>query len=390
MLLRAFLSAIVASLLMGPAMAQYNEPCGGFLLSAGTVQLTQPLNVHSALSDSGKACLQAIGASLQQRENLQTVTIAARVPNLKVMMEKGNEVAQGVADLLADSGIPRALISTVVPLTRPGEAEGIYISYVARTDARRVAQIQTTSGRVFAGPILGQLEPARAGQLLAGSDYVETGTGSQALIKLLDESLLHILEDSALRVGEISVKPNGRREVHIQMLRGEAIVTASKLKGPFFILTGNAVAGVRGTHFRIANPKPKESRVETLTGLVTFGSVSSNIFVPAGKGTRVTHQGIPEEPRALLTEPQLHGPLVGEAIPGQLATWAPVPSAYRYRVEFATDAQFTDQWQVFETREARLLIPDSLTPGKWFWRVTAQDNDGFHGYSSKIYAFTIP
>jgi hypothetical protein len=226
--------------------------------------------------------------------------------------------------------------------------------------------------------------------LLTGSDYLETGKGSIALIELLDGSHIFLFESSALRVGEVDVDANGRRNVKVHMLRGEAAVIASDKEGPFYMLTGNAIAGVRGTVFRIAQPEAQSSRAETLAGTVTFGGRSANIFVPEGKGSRVDHKGIPEEPRALLVSPMPEWPLMGRASAGELLRWSPVKEAASYRIEISQNAQFTREWRLYEANQAKLPVPDTLAPGKWFWRVTALDVDGFVGYPSKIYAFVIP
>jgi hypothetical protein len=174
------------------------------------------------------------------------------------------------------------------------------------------------------------------------------------------------------------------------MLRGEAAVIASRHDGPFYIVTGNAIAGVRGTIFRIAQPEARLSRVETLAGTVTFGGSLSNIFVPEGKGSRVDYHGKPETPRPLLISPTPEWPLMGRADVGDLLRWAAVPEAKHYRVELAQDAQFTKEWRVIETSLTKMEVPDTLSPGKWFWRATAVDVDDFVGYPSRTYAFTLP
>ncbi len=379
---------VLALLLSGTAQAA--NPCGGIKIGEGALSFGERLTLDLAKGPEGDLCMKAVAAELMKLPALQTVTIAARVPNDKSMRDKGMEVANLMADRLAANGIARSMVSTVVPMARPDEKDAIYVAFVERRSARSVAQIQSVSGRVFAGHQLGQLRDAGPGMLLSGSDYLETGKGSVALLKLLDDSHVYLFENSALRVGQVDIDSGGRRSVQVHMLRGEAAVIASQRDGPFYIVTGNAIAGVRGTVFRIAQPEVNKSRVETLGGTVTFGGKNANIFVPEGKGSRVDHRGTPEEPRPLLVSPMPLWPLMGRAAEGDLLRWEPVSEANRYRVELARNAQFTESWTTLEVNLSKVPVPGTLGAGKWFWRVTAVDVDGFVGYPSKIYAFTVP
>lgn len=385
----AFIGLVVGCALTLSSARAATNPCGGIKIGEGAMSFGQRLTLDLAKSPEGETCIKAVAAELLKLAELQTVTIAARVPNDKAMRERGMDVANYVADKLADNGLQRSMVSTVVPMARPDEKDAIHVAFVERRAARSVAQVQTISGRVFAGHQLGQLREATPGMLLSGSDYLETGKGSVVLLKLLDESHIFLMENSALRVGQVQLETSGRRNVQVHMLRGEAVVIAAERDGPFYLVTGNAIAGVRGAVFRIAQPEPQLSRVETLGGTVTFGGRISNIFVPEGKGSRVDHDGRPEEPRPLLVSPLPEWPLFGRADAGDLLRWVPVGEAARYRVELAQDAQFSKSWRMIEATMEKLPIPDTLTPGKWFWRVTPVDVDGFVGYPSKIYAFTL-
>lgn len=383
------LAACALAMVGGGTASAAAEPCGGLKVQEGIVSFGDRLTLEAVAGADGEACLKAVAAELTKRTNLQGVTIAARVPNDKAMRDKGNVAANLAADRLASFGIERRLISTVVPMARPDEKDALYIAFVERRSARSVAQVQTVSGRVFAGHQLGNLRDTTPGALLTTNDYLETGKGSVVLLKLLDGTYIYVFEDSALRIGQVDVEADGRRNVRVQLVRGEAAVIAAEREGPFYLLTGNAIAGVRGTTFRLAQIDAQKSRVETLAGTVTFGGKNANLFVPDGKGSRVDYKGIPEDPRPLLSSPLPEWPLMGTAEPGDLLRWEPVDGAQSYRVEIAANAQFTKSWMSFESTQEKLPISEVLTPGKWFWRVTGRDVDGFVGYPSKIYAFIV-
>ena len=364
------------------------QPCGGIKVGDGALSLGDRLSLDRVAQPDGEACIKAIATELMKREGLQGITIAARVPNDEGMRKKGEEAARLMADKLAAAGLRRSLISTVVPTARPDEKDALYVAFVEQRSTRSVAQVQALSGRVTAGHQLGSLRDASVGQLLTGSDFIETGKGSRAHLKLLDGSHVWLFEGSIMRFGQVALDEYGQRSVKINMLKGEAAVVASEREGPFYLVTGSAIAGVRGTDFRMVSVDTQKSRVETLSGTVTFGGKNANLFVPRGKGSRVDHKGVPEDPRPLLVAADIEYPLFGRARLAELMRWKPVGEARGYRVELAENAQFTRGWRVYETTANRMPVPDGLPEGKWFWRVTPVDVDGFLGYPSKIYAFT--
>lgn len=369
-----------------PAMA--SQPCGGIKVGEGALALGDRFALDRVAQPDGEACIKAIADELMKREGLQGVTIAARVPNDEGMRKKGEEAAKTVADKLAAFGLRRSLISTVVSTARPDEKDALYIAFVERRSSRSVAQVQEISGRVTAGHQLGNLREAVPGQLLTGSDYIEAGKGSRAHVKLLDGSHVWLFEQSIMRFGQVILDEYGQRSVKIQMLKGEAAVIAAEREGPFYLVTGSAIAGVRGTEFRMAQVDVQKSRIETLDGTVTFGGKNANLFVPRGKGSRVDHKGTPEDPRSLLVQADIEFPLFGRVGLAELMRWKPVGEARSYRIELAENAQFSRGWRVYEVNQSRMPVPDGLPEGKWFWRVTPIDLDGFLGYPSKIYAFT--
>jgi len=375
------------TLAASPALAQ--EPCGGLEVGEGAFVFKERLTLDLVKQPAGDKCLAAVAAELQKRPDMQSVTIAARVPNDKGMRDRGLELASYAADKLASLGVPRGLLSVVVPTGRPDEKDAIYVAFVQRRSSRPVAQVQALSGKVTAGAQLGTLRETQPGAMLVPTDYLETGRGSVALVKLLDGTRVFLFESAILRVGSVEITPQGARKARMQVLRGEAMVWAAPMEGPLDFVTGNATAGVRGTDFRVVAPEMQLTRVTAHDGAVILKAKGGDTFVPAGKGSRVDYKGKPEELRPLLVAPEPLSPLYGFSGVGGFLSWRPVPNAQSYRVEIADNAQFTQGWWGFEVTSERWLVSEALKPGKHFWRVTAIDPEGFLGYSSKIYAFTV-
>lgn len=378
---------ILSTLLAGTARAA--DPCGGLEVGEGAFVFRDRLSLDAVKTPAGDACLTAVANELMKRPDMQSVTIAARVPNDKAMRDRGLELATHAADKIASLGVPRGLLSVVVPTGRPDEKDALYVAFVQRRSSRPVAQIQALSGKVTVGAQLGTLRETQPGALLVPTDYLETGRGSVALVKLLDGSRVFVFENAIVRLGAIEITPQGARKARMQVLRGEAMVWATPLEGPLDFVTGNATAGVRGTDFRIVTPEMQLTRLEALEGTLIFKGKGGDVFVPGGKGSRIDFKGRPEEPRPLLIAPTPTTPLFGFAGVGGFLRWKPVPNAAGYRIEIADNAQFTASWWGFEVEQEQWLISEQLKPGKHFWRVTAVDPEGFLGYTSKVYAFTV-
>jgi hypothetical protein len=81
----------------------------------------------------------------------------------------------------------------------------------------------------------------------------------------------------------------------------------------------------------------------------------------------------------------LKGPLGADA----RFEWQATPDVGVYLVEVARDADFVVEPRTMNVTVTTLSWPEALPKGKWFWRVTGVNGDGFTGPSSKVYAFTV-
>ncbi|PKN58596.1 MAG: hypothetical protein CVU56_04960 [Deltaproteobacteria bacterium HGW-Deltaproteobacteria-14] len=384
-------AALAASALLVAAVPAAAAPCGGLKVADGVVEFGATQRINDVRSKAMEACLAAVASELHARAGVRSVTVAARVADSEEARRVGGVAASWVQERLAAHGLDKARISTVVPRIAPGEAEGLQIAFVERRSFRPVAQVWSLSGRVWAGATLGDLAPATPGTLVSPQQYVETGQGSVAFVFLLDGSRLRMMPESVVRIGGVTYSEEAGRNVQLELLRGEAEVFASTYEGPLRLVTGNAIAGVRGTAFRLALPAEERStRLETLHGTMSFAGARAQLFVTRGEGSRVDDAGYPEPVRPLLLEPKIISPVRGTHAMGELLSWRAVPEADAYLIEFARSAQFDDHYWDATTKRVQALITESHTPGKWFWRVTAIDRDGFHGFPSRIYAFTVP
>ncbi|PKN54739.1 MAG: hypothetical protein CVU56_24905 [Deltaproteobacteria bacterium HGW-Deltaproteobacteria-14] len=351
-----------------------------------------------------EGCLDGLAARLAERPTIRAITVAARIPE----QDRGGFDPLVLAEIVAKrlgATLGATRVSAVAPRPRVGEPASIQIVYVERRAQRPVAQLVFAGGGVRTGYDANALAPARVGQLLGASELLRTEPGGVAVVRLADGSQLWVAPGSLIRVLRAVGDRGAERTVRIELFEGNAEVVAKPAAGTFDVVTPAAIAGVRGTEFRVvvvpasspdaptaaapgAAPRRVDgSRVETLGGGVALASDGGEVRVSGGKGSRAATGGVPEPPRDLLTAPRpltaLHGPLAS----GEALSWQAVAGAARYEVLLARDAAFTDQLRILVARGERTVLPADLARGRWFWRVRAVDPDGFVGFPSKIYAF---
>ena len=249
------------------ALAQ--APCGGLYVGHGAVGPTAPLKVTATLDDSDLACAKAIAHQLSAIAALRSVTVAARVSEAQRAAGGGLQVASAWAQALVAAGVPAARVVAVAPLTALGEPPSVRIAYFEQRGARTVAVLAAASGTVTAGTDPARLQPIRIGAPMAAYDHLQTSDGSTAKLVLADGSSLLLSASTLLRVGAVELNSALKRVIKIDLYRGriEAQVSPSHSGAQFEIVTPRAIAGVRGTRFRVAvSAEGANTQVETLSG----------------------------------------------------------------------------------------------------------------------------
>ncbi|MEZ4265108.1 MAG: FecR family protein [Myxococcota bacterium] len=382
--------------LSGAASAAEPAPCGGIHLVDGRVVSGEPLTVERARDLTLSGCFAAISAALNAEPGVISVTVAARAVDKARADGSALVVAKQIASALVASGLPEHRVSAVAPLLRAGEKAGLYITYAVRRRGRTVGNVAAARGSVTSGPPEGEQAPIVRGARLAEGDWLRTGPDSVAVIVLEDRSRIRLGPNTEMRLKAILLTHEGTRRVRLELPSGhiESIVQPAGSGSHFEVISGTAVAGVRGTTFRVdassggASGAPT-TRLETLEGLVGLDASSARVEVPKGKGTQAVAGQPPEPPRDLLAAPKVTGPYFGTISPKKRLAWDALSGAGRYRVEVARDAGFVDSYSAIETSGTDLDPAQLPAMGRWFWKVTAVDPDGFVGFASKTYAFDL-
>ena len=114
--------------------------------------------------------------------------------------------------------------------------------------------------------------PLRAGGAVAPGNIVRTGKDGRLELELPDGSFLRFDKDTSFTVLASAYEKKGqRRDVRIRMILGKAWARVSRLlmgRGRFAIETPTAVAGVRGTVYRLNLNRDRSAVVKVYDGEV--------------------------------------------------------------------------------------------------------------------------
>ena len=123
----------------------------------------------------------------------------------------------------------------------------------------------------------------KKGDSVYGGQMIRTLRKSRVEIVLADKSVIRLGSKSKVKLKEAMFKA-GTTQFSAKMFRGKAYAMASKLVGgdsKFEVTTSNAVAGVRGTTFRIDAKRDKSTVVRVYTGAVAVSNAP--IYSKPGK-----------------------------------------------------------------------------------------------------------
>ncbi len=388
------LKTLFAVMVFAATSARAADHCGGVKLEAGHLSLGKPLTEAWVKTADGKACLTDIVTEIDRNRLVRAVTVAVIVSDADRAAGKGLSTAKVIADALVAAGLPKNRVFALAPAAQRTDTLGVSLRYVERAPEDVVARVVSAGGAVFLGADEAALKPAEPGMPVLVNELVKTGPNARVTIHLKDGSGIEVKPESKVKMLVLQVNPPDR-EVKIEVLAGGIIADVRKASqlSKFEASTRVAVASVRGTKFRFGPEDDGDARLETLEGVVVMSSAidpsAAPVEVPAGQGAIVTVAGKTAPPIPLPVTPQVVSPLKGALGADARLEWLPVPDAANYFVEVARDADFIVEPRNKTVTDPTLSWPDQLAPGKWFWRVTAINAQGFEGPSSKVYAFTV-
>lgn len=384
---------VIAALLSQGASAA--DRCGGVKLEGGSIRLGKPVTEDWVKTAEGQGCLQDLVKEVERYRLVRAITVAAIVTDADRANGKGLAGAKAIAAAIVAAGMPKARVFGLAPAPQRGEPLGISLRFVERAPEDVVARIAATGGSVFLGAEEASLKPAEPGMPVLVNELVKTGPNAKVTIHLKDGSGIEVKPESMIKMPVLQISPT-ERQVKIEVLSGGIIADVRKAtqQSRFEASSRVSVASVRGTVFRFGVEDDGATRLETLEGLVAITPAATPnatpIEVPAGQGTVVSSEGKVSPPKPLPGAPLVTSPLKGPLGGDARFEWQAVADVASYKVELARDADFLVEARSANVTAANTLSwAEALPKGKWFWRVTAVNGDGFTGPTSKVYAFTV-
>lgn len=239
----------------------------------------------------------------------------------------------------------------------------------------------------------GPFKPLAVGNQLSGGETVLTGPRSSASFRFADNTTLTQQASSKLSFGRLAAYgKTGMVSTELSLDSGRLEASAAKQQSPaggFSVRTPVAVAGLRGTGFRLnVDEDGKTLRNEVLEGAVAVSAQGKEVRVEGGYGTYAEKGKPPAPPRALLPAPAADG-LPARILPLPLEfVWKPVDGAKGYRAQVARNADFAEILLDDTTSAPNVKWGDDLPDGHYVLRLRAIDDAGLEGLN-RDHAFEL-
>ena len=268
---------------------------------------------------------------------------------------------------------------------RPGSTIRIPFAWLREeADQAEVVSVAGTSVTVDSAP-------AAAGARLGPGAVVRTGADGYATLRTHDGSLIALQPRSEARIASLGKFVNTDiLSTFVRLVSGRVEALVNKLNGQsrFEVQTDLAIAGVRGTRFRVAATAASadakaRAQTEVIEGAVSFVASGASageapVSVTAGYGSVTDDNGKPRPATALLPAPQIDA---GDALQERLVVrfrFPAVAGAGNYRALVATDREFRQGIAegAFTTPEIKF---GDLPDGEYFLRARSLDALGLEG-----------
>ncbi len=229
------------------------------------------------------------------------------------------------------------------------------------------------------------------GSIVVEGSQIITEKNSFVTFSLPDDSRISVPSNSQVSLSKLRMtKYIKSPRTLIKLVQGRIESKVSPLtqnKGRFEVSSPLAIAGVRGTHFRVGVNEAGIAN-EVLEGGVAVGNKEkpNALVLPAGQGNIVSTAGVGKAVD-LLPAPNLQAGFELQERPSLQFAVTPVADAVSYRAQISKDQQ--GQNVIAESLDKDLRFKfDGIEDGQYFIRVTAIDKNQLEGIPSTS-AFTL-
>jgi len=247
-------------------------------------------------------------------------------------------------------------------------------------------------------------EDVRQEMPLYEDDAVRTFEKSSATIAFGRDDVVEVDQNALVVIKPIDKPVAGQEEISLALLSPDLadslasrpaaeqtkVIAAAAAKQQIHIRTAAGPGGSGKSRVAVRTLPDKSTSVAALAGNVTLVSPrGQTVTLKEKMVTKIDAAGAIMTPRLVPTAPELAFPADGAAFsflrktPMVEMKWKPVDRARTYRIVVANDRDFR---RVFadERVEGTALTLKNLQPATYFWRVRAQDADGFAGPYSVV------
>lgn len=364
-----------------PAWGARAPSCGNVSLKGGLVQMRGTLDAAGM-----ERCVAPAAAAIKRHPRVRGVTVAALATDDDLVNGKALVAAKAIKEKLVTAGLDASMVAAVTFRVKDAPKTTYELRY-QELAAVPVAAVLNVFGDVRGGPDKAHLRQLSSGAVLVPQEMVVVPAPGAATLVLPDGREIRLSPGTSLTLN----KPEMDDKAPLTLVLDSGMLRARGGNGTQEITAGGATVRITQGTVRVAVREKGGVQVECLDGpgaTLVFGD--KTLEVPAGQGSRASGKGALDALHPLLAAPLPNGPRMGAVAPGAPLLWQPVEGATTYRVTLATDADMVGGLTVLRAKTPTASVPDKQAPGKWFWRVTAVDADGFTGQPSHMYAFDLP
>jgi hypothetical protein len=218
-------------------------------------------------------------------------------------------------------------------------------------------------------------------RVLQGS-RIRTGDEGSVEITFEDGATFLLSPRTTLGITTAQKKGAMRTIQNLFLQTGRAIIKSTPIargEKDLMVRTPNAVAGVRGTDFRLSVDPEETTRVEVLRGIVGFEASRQNVEVKEAEGSIARKGEPPTNPRKLLPAPgPLDLPPLYKMMPLRFK-FKEIEGASFYRVMLARDREFKDVVKEMTIRPEETLDIVGVEDGTYFLQSRSIDEIQLEG-----------
>ncbi|MDE2429452.1 MAG: FecR domain-containing protein, partial [Burkholderiales bacterium] len=246
------------------------------------------------------------------------------------------------------------------------------------------AKVIAMAGSPTAKPVNGDEVPLSVGAILKEGAQIVTGKNGFLTLSLSDDSRVSIPSNSQVSLTKLrKTRFTGSPRTQISLIQGKIESRVTSLisnKGRFEVRSPLAIAGVRGTHFRVGVNENGTAN-EVLTGGVAVEKSdqkkSDGLLLTAGKGNIIGVSGVGQAVD-LLPPPTMETRYQLQERPTVVFNVNTTPAAKGYRVQIANDEAMQDVIAENRFTQNRFKF-EGLSDGQYYVRITAIDTLGLEG-----------